>query len=89
MGVGAAVVRDYWLPPNSVWVAPTVAFRITSIPEVKLRQGFIPHYVTFSLLLTGLVCMTPPQSTLLSPASVLLFKMKQRRQFLVASSVPK
>jgi hypothetical protein len=42
-------------------------------------------FIISSQILTGLVCMVPPLSILLSPASMLLFKMSWNMQFPVAS----
>jgi hypothetical protein len=54
------------------------------IGTVNSRLGIMHRFIILSQLLTGLVCMVPPLSILLSPASMLLFKMPWNRQLPLA-----
>jgi hypothetical protein len=52
-----------------------ILFKITYIPAVNSRLGIMHCFVIFSQIMTGLMCMVPLLSILLSTASMLLFNM--------------
>jgi hypothetical protein len=64
----------------SIFICPLpLLCEITYIRTVNSRLGII--HCIFSQLMTGLLYIVPPLSILLSPASMLLFKILWNRQF--------